>query len=70
MLDGMEDDRRGFLKCMTWAGTGALFAFGGGVATSVGLDSALAAPLKGADAAFYFRAVERQPHRLQQAAQR
>jgi hypothetical protein len=46
MLDGMEDDRRGFLKCMAWAGTGALFAFGGGVATSVGLDSALAAPLK------------------------
>jgi hypothetical protein len=46
MLDDMEDNRRGFLKCMAWAGTGALFAFGGGVGTSVGLDSALAAPLK------------------------
>jgi hypothetical protein len=46
MLDDMDDDRRGFLKCMAWAGTGALFALGGGVATSVGLDSALAAPLK------------------------
>jgi 3',5'-cyclic-AMP phosphodiesterase len=50
MLDDMDDDRRGFLKCMAWAGTGALFAFGGGVATSVGLDSALAAPLKAAPA--------------------
>jgi hypothetical protein len=48
MLDDMDDDRRGFLKCMAWAGTGALFAFGGGVATSIGLDSALAAPLKAA----------------------
>jgi len=46
MLDDVDDDRRGFLKCMAWAGTGALFALGGGVATSVGLDSALAAPLK------------------------
>ena len=46
MLVDLDDDRRGFLKCMAWAGTGALFAFGGGVATSVGLDSALAAPLK------------------------
>src|SRR6478672_10541033 len=46
MLDDMEDNRRGFLKCMAWAGTGALFAFGGGVGTSVGLDSALATPLK------------------------
>jgi len=46
MLDDMEDNRRGFLKCMAWAGTGALFAFGGGVGTSVGLDSALAAPPK------------------------
>jgi hypothetical protein len=48
MLDDMDDDRRGFLKCMAWAGTGALFAFGGGVATSIGLDSALAAPLTAA----------------------
>ena len=40
-----EDDRRSFLKCMAWAGTGALFAFNGGVASSLGLDSAIAAPL-------------------------
>jgi predicted MPP superfamily phosphohydrolase len=41
---GPANDRRGFLKCMAWAGTGALFALEGGVAGSVGLDSALAAP--------------------------
>src|SRR3982750_1399291 len=46
MLDDMDDDRRGFLKCMAWAGTGALFAFNGGVGSSIGLDSALAAPLR------------------------
>ena len=39
----LDSDRRGFLKCMAWAGTGALFAFGAGVPTSIGLDSALAA---------------------------
>jgi 3',5'-cyclic-AMP phosphodiesterase len=43
MLDDLDNDRRGFLKCMAWAGTGALFAFDAGIASSVGLDSALAA---------------------------
>src|SRR5881275_558317 len=46
MLDDMDDDRRGFLKCMAWAGTGALFALNGGIGSSIGLDAALAAPLK------------------------
>ena len=46
MLDEMDNDRRGFLKCMAWAGTGALLAFDGGIGTSIGLDSALAAPMK------------------------
>jgi hypothetical protein len=45
MLDNMDGDRRGFLKCMAWAGTGALFAINGGLSTSIGLDSAIAAPL-------------------------
>jgi len=43
MFDDHGDDRRGFLKCMAWAGTGALFAFDGGIVSSIGLDSALAA---------------------------
>ena len=43
MLDDHES-RRDFLKCMAWAGTGALFAFDGGIGSSMGLDSALAAP--------------------------
>src|SRR5438445_1388853 len=44
MHDDM-DDRRSFLKCMAWAGTGALFGFNGGVGSSIGLDAALASPL-------------------------
>ena len=41
-----HENRRDFLKCMAWAGTGALFAFDGGIAGSIGLDGALAAPLR------------------------
>lgn len=35
-------DRRGLLQCMGWAGTGAVFALTGGIASSLTLDSALA----------------------------
>jgi len=41
--DETLDSRRDFLKCMAWAGTGALFAVAGGLPTSLGLDAALAA---------------------------
>ena len=41
--DQNGNDRRDFLKCMAWAGTGALFTVTGGVGSSVGLDAALAA---------------------------
>ncbi|HEX5258649.1 MAG TPA: metallophosphoesterase [Sphingomicrobium sp.] len=44
MFDDQRGARREFLKCMAWAGTGALFAFEGGVAGSIGLDAAIAAP--------------------------
>ncbi len=46
MMDHRHDqlDRRGLLRCMGWAGTGALYTMAGGVASSVGLDAALAAP--------------------------
>jgi 3',5'-cyclic-AMP phosphodiesterase len=40
---GDRIDRRGLLQCMGWAGTGALFAMSGGIASSVTLDQALAA---------------------------
>src|SRR5206468_1096421 len=53
MLDDQEN-RRDFLKCMAWAGTGALFAFNGGIGSSIGLDAALAAPLRTAIAPFSF----------------
>ena len=54
MLDDMDNNRRDFLKCMAWAGTGALFAFNGGIGSSIGLDAALAAPLRTAIAPFSF----------------
>ena len=38
------EDRRGFLKCMAWAGTGALWTMSGGLASSIGLDQAQARP--------------------------
>jgi Icc protein len=41
-----DNGRRDFLKCMAWAGTGALFTVAGGVPSSIGLDAALAAPPK------------------------
>ena len=46
MPDTVEEDRRDFLKCMAWAGTGALFAVAGGVPSSIGLDAAIAAPYR------------------------
>ncbi len=56
MLDSIEEDRREFLKCMAWAGPGALFAFAAGVPSSSSLDAAVAAPLrhKAAAASFTF----------------
>src|ERR1700761_5349227 len=42
MID--HNDRRGFLKCMAWAGTGALFTASGGLVSSISLDQAAAAP--------------------------
>lgn len=44
MPDDLDDTgRRGFLSCMAWAGTGALFTVAGGVPFSASLDAALAA---------------------------
>ncbi|GAO39199.1 putative hydrolase [Sphingomonas changbaiensis NBRC 104936] len=39
-------DRRGMLRCMGWAGTGALFTLGGGIPGSITLDAALGATPK------------------------
>src|ERR1051326_5663153 len=43
-------DRRGFLKCMAWAGTGVLWTMSGGVLTSKLLGAA--APAIGGDFSF------------------
>ncbi len=40
--DQHGDDRRGFLKCMAWAGTGALWTLSGGLASSISMDQAMA----------------------------
>jgi Icc protein len=37
------ESRRGFLKCMTWAGTGLVWTLAGGVPASMGLEAAAAA---------------------------
>jgi 3',5'-cyclic-AMP phosphodiesterase len=42
--DDTPGERRGFLKCMAWAGTGALFTVSGGLASSISLGQAMAAP--------------------------
>jgi hypothetical protein len=53
-MDSEEPDkeRREFLKCMAWAGTGALFTVAAGVPASMGLDAAIAAPPKLASFSF------------------
>jgi 3',5'-cyclic AMP phosphodiesterase CpdA len=44
--------RRELLRCMAWAGTGAVWSFAGGVAGSVLLDQAAAAPARAAGFSF------------------
>ncbi|MCX5568693.1 metallophosphoesterase family protein [Kaistia nematophila] len=43
LLDEDGIDRRGFLRCMNWAGTGILWSLAGGLPLGIGLDRALAA---------------------------
>ena len=40
--DETAQSRRGFLKCMTWAGTGLVWTLAGGVPASIGLEAAAA----------------------------
>jgi hypothetical protein len=44
-------DRRGFLKCMAWAGTGVIWTLSGGILTSRALGQASAPDLQGSSAA-------------------
>ena len=46
MDDDIRTDRREALKCMAWAGTGALWALHGGIASSAIIDVAVASPAK------------------------
>ena len=42
--DESGTSRRGLLRCMAWAGTGAVWSVSGGLASSISLDAALAKP--------------------------
>ena len=42
-FEAQGESRRGFLKCMTWAGTGLVWTLAGGVPASIGLAAAAAA---------------------------
>ena len=42
-LEQAGESRRGFLKCMTWAGTGLVWTLAGGVPASIGMEAAAAA---------------------------
>src|SRR3984957_8679850 len=41
-MSELETGRRGFLKCMTWAGTGLVWTMAGGVPAALGLEAAAA----------------------------
>jgi plastocyanin len=47
-------DRRGFLKCMAWAGTGALWAVQGGVLRSIAVDGGVGAAVEAMKGALVF----------------
>jgi hypothetical protein len=47
-------DRRGFLKCMAWAGTGALWAVQGGVLRSMPVDGRVGAAVEAMKGALVF----------------
>jgi 3',5'-cyclic AMP phosphodiesterase CpdA len=52
MGDDFNNERREALKCMAWAGTGALWALNGGIASSMIVDRAIAAPATAASFTF------------------
>ncbi len=62
-------DRRGFLKCMAWAGTGAFCVMQGGVLKSYSM-SRLSGDEPGEhEGRVELRADQRQPHGFQQAGE-
>src|SRR5215472_18634877 len=47
-------DRRGFLKCMAWVGTGVLYSAGGGILRSQTMDNHGEGSMKSAEGDFHF----------------
>ena len=64
--EGDGVDRRGFLKCMAWAGTGLVWSVSGGVLSSRVFGQATG-PIRGRE--LLVRPDQRQPHRLRQGAE-
>ncbi len=58
-------DRRGFLKCMAWAGTGAFCVMQGGVLKSYSMSRLSEMNAAEHERRVEFRANQRQPHGLQ-----
>ena len=54
LVNSSEDgiDRRGFLECMAWAGTGVLWTVAGGILSSQTLARAASAQMSGGDFSF------------------
>ena len=61
--EGDGVDRRGFLKCMAWAGTGLVWTVSGGVLSSRAFGQGAG---RTADGRLHVRPDQRQPHRLRQ----
>ena len=62
-------DRRGFLKCMAWAGTGALCVMQGGVLKSYSMSRRERMERREDGGRIELRADQRQPHGIQQAGE-
>src|SRR5689334_4653964 len=50
--NGAEAGRRGFLKCMAWAGTGVVWTLAGGLPTGIGMAEAATRSAKAAPFTF------------------
>ena len=68
IVDATGTQRRGFLKCMLWAGTGVLWTVSGGVPRSALLGGTAMAADTYAERA-ELRADQRQPYRFRQPAE-
>lgn len=58
-------DRRGFLRCMTWAGTGVIWAISGGIPKSFGFAQIAKGGSRCSQRRPFLRPNKRQPYGVQ-----